>query len=256
MTRGKDQDVIKVAQVDDGQGGSLFVRLRGYLLAGVLVTAPIAITVYLTYGFLLWVDSKVTPLIPPDYNPNAYLPFSMPGLGLIIAAIFFILIGWFAKNILGRVLIQVSENIVHRLPIVRAIYKALKQIFETVMTSQSQAFREVVMFEYPRPGSWALGFVTGVTQGEVQRVTDTEVVNVFLPTTPNPTSGYLLFLPRKDLVFMDMTVEEGIKMIVSGGILTPPDRSAEEENEAPDSSKESSNNKKGSKKTSKTKDTK
>lgn len=133
------------------------------------------------------------------------------------------MVGWFAKNFLGRLIINISENIVHRLPVIRAVYKAIKQIFETVMTSQSQAFREVVMFEYPRQGSWALGFVTGVTKGEVQRLTDTEVVNVFLPTTPNPTSGYLLFLPRKDLVFMKMSVEEGIKMIVSGGIITPPD---------------------------------
>jgi uncharacterized membrane protein len=117
--------------------------------------------------------------------------------------------------------------VVDRLPVIRTIYGALKQIFETVMASQSQAFREVVMFEYPRPGIWALGFLTGVTKGEVQRLTDDEVVNVFLPTTPNPTSGFLLFVPRKDLKVMDMTVEEGIKMIVSGGILTPPDRATD-----------------------------
>lgn len=227
MTQGQQKQTDSGSS---GQAGSadissrgVFARLRAYLLAGILVTAPIAITVYLTYGFLLWVDSKVTPLIPPHYNPNFYLPFSMPGLGLIIAVVFFIMVGWFAKNFLGRLIINVSENIVHRLPVIRAVYKAIKQVFETVMTSQSQAFRDVVMFEYPRQGSWALGFVTGITKGEVQRLTDTEVVNVFLPTTPNPTSGYLLFLPRKDLVFMKMSVEEGIKMIVSGGIITPPD---------------------------------
>jgi uncharacterized membrane protein len=202
----------------------LIVRLRGYFLAGVLVTAPISITLYLTWAFLLFVDSKVTPLIPYQYNPNSYLPFSMPGLGLIVAVTFFILVGWFARNVLGRLLISVSEYVVHRLPIIRTIYAALKQIFETVMTSQSQAFREVVMFEYPRKGIWALGFVTGQTKGEVQRLTEDEVVNVFLPTTPNPTSGFLLFIPRKDLSIMTMTVEEGIKMIVSGGIITPPDR--------------------------------
>lgn len=202
----------------------LIVRLRGYFLAGVLVTAPISITLYLTWAFLMFVDSKVTPLIPYQYNPNSYLPFSMPGLGLIVAVTFFILVGWFARNVLGRLLISVSEYVVHRVPVIRTIYAALKQIFETVMTSQSQAFREVVMFEYPRKGIWALGFVTGQTKGEVQRLTDEEVVNVFLPTTPNPTSGFLLFIPRKDLRIMTMTVEEGIKMIVSGGIITPPDR--------------------------------
>lgn len=210
----------------DGQGISVFARLRAYLLAGILVTAPIVITVYVTYGFLRWVDSKVTPIIPPLYNPNTYLPFSMPGLGLVIAIVFFILVGWFAKNIFGRLTIRISESIVHRLPIVRTIYKGTKQVFETVMGNQSQAFRDVVMFEFPRKGVWALGFVTSTTKGEVQRLTEEEVVNVFYPTTPNPTSGFLIFIPRKDLVFLNMTVEEAIKMIVSGGILTPPDRGA------------------------------
>lgn len=201
-------------------------RLRGYFLAGVLVTAPISITLYVTWVFLLWVDSLITPHIPAVYNPNTYLPFSLPGIGLIVAVTFFILVGWFAKNFLGRMVISLSEYVVHRLPVIRTIYAALKQIFETVMTSQSQAFREVVMFEYPRKGMWALGFVTGLSRGEVQRLTENEVVNVFLPTTPNPTSGFLLFIPRKDLVVMKMSVEEGIKMIVSGGIITPPDRGA------------------------------
>jgi uncharacterized membrane protein len=212
---------------DDGDGGTPFARLRGYFLTGIVVTAPISITLYVTWEFLKFVDSRVTPLIPQQYNPNEYLPFSMPGLGLLIAVVFFIMIGWFARNILGKVLINLSEYVVDRLPVIRTIYGALKQIFETVMASQSQAFREVVMFEYPRPGIWALGFLTGVTKGEVQRLTDNEVVNVFLPTTPNPTSGFLLFVPRKDLKVMDMTVEEGIKMIVSGGILTPPDRATD-----------------------------
>ena len=210
-------------QEDEILGGGVFSHLRAYLFAGILVTAPIAITIYLTYGFLLWVDSRVTPLLPPHYNPNTYLPFSMPGLGLIVACVFFILVGWFAKNFLGRLVIRISESIVHRLPVVRAVYKGTKQVFETVIGGQAQAFRDVVMFEYPRQGSWALGFVTGVTKGEVQRLTDSEVLNVFLPTTPNPTSGFLLFIPRKDLIFMKMSVEEGIKMIVSGGILTPVD---------------------------------
>lgn len=214
----------KKGQTDSGSREGVFSRLRAYFLAGILVTAPIAITVYLTYSFLLWIDSKVTPLIPPGYNPNGYLPFSMPGLGLVIAVVFFILVGWFAKNIFGRLVIRVSEGIVHRLPIVRTIYKGTKQVFETVMGNQAQAFREVVMFEFPRRGLWALGFVTSTTKGEVQRLTAEEVVNVFYPTTPNPTSGFLIFIPKKDLIFLSMTVEEAIKMIVSGGILTPPDR--------------------------------
>lgn len=204
-------------------GIRIFARLRDYLFAGILVTAPIFITCYVTIGFLDWVDSKVTPLVPPHYNPNNYLPFSLPGLGLVIAIVFFILVGWFARNFLGRILFRVAEGIMHRVPVIRVMYKALKQVFETVMTNQSQAFREVVMVEYPRPGCWALGFVTGITKGEIQALGNgAEMVNVFMPMTP-PTGGFLLFLPRSALISTKMSVEEGIKMLVSGGIITPGD---------------------------------
>lgn len=207
---------------------TLLGKLKGFFLAGILVTAPISITVYVTWGFLNFLDSKITPLIPAAYNPNTYLPFSMPGLGLLIAVIFFISVGFITRNFLGRLLVRVSEYIVERLPVISTIYGAVKQIFETVMASQSDAFKEVVMFEYPRKGLWVMGFVTGLTKGEVQALTSTEVVNVFLPTTPNPTSGFLLFVPKKDLTFMKMGVEEGIKMIVSGGIITPPEPETED----------------------------
>lgn len=206
---------------DNGEGKKLFTLLRRYFLTGILVTAPLAITIWVTLWFLEFVDNNVSNLIPPRYNPDYYLPFQIPGLGLLMAIVFFITIGWFARNYFGRVMIRVSEYILDKMPIVRTIYAALKQIFETVMASQSQAFRDVVMFEYPRKGIWVMGFVTGTTKGEVQALTDTEVVNVFLPTTPNPTSGFLLFVPKKDLIFMQMSVEEAIKMVVSGGIITP-----------------------------------
>ncbi len=196
-------------------------NLRTYFLAGIVVTAPISITIYLTWTFLQFLDNRITPLIPIAYNPNTYLPFSLPGLGLIIAIVFFVVVGSFTRNFLGRLLVRVSEYIVERVPVINTVYGAIKQIFETVMASQSDAFKEVVMFEYPRKGIWVMGFVTGRTKGEVQALTDTEVVNVFLPTTPNPTSGFLLFVPKADLTFMEMSVEEGIKMIVSGGIITP-----------------------------------
>lgn len=201
----------------------LLSGLRGYFIAGILVTAPISITIYLTWAFLMFVDTNVARLIPPEYNPNNYLPFSVPGLGLLIACLFFVVIGWFARNFLGRMTIRVSEYLLDKMPVVRSLYGALKQIFETVMANQSEAFRDVVVFEYPRKDSWTLGFVTGVTKGEVQRLTDSEVVNVYVPTTPNPTSGFLLFIPKKDLIYIEMSVEDAIKMIVSGGIITPPD---------------------------------
>jgi uncharacterized membrane protein len=170
-----------------------------------------------------WIDTQVTPFIPAAYNPETYLPFGIPGLGLVVVFILLTVIGALAAGFLGRLWIRTTEHILARMPVVRGVYNAIKQIFETIFRQQSQAFREVVLFQYPRPGIWTLGFISGVTKGEVPRVTNEELVNVFIPTTPNPTSGFLLFVPRRDVIVLDMTVEEGIKMVVSGGILTPPD---------------------------------
>ena len=201
-------------------------HLRAYFLAGVLVTAPIGITLYLTWVFVHWVDSQVTPLIPAAYNPETYLRFSVPGLGLLVAVVVLTVIGATTAGLLGRFVVGMGENMVARMPIIRSIYGATKQIFETVLAKQSTAFREVVLIEYPRRDCWVIGFITGRTVGEVQTLTDEEVVNVFVPTTPNPTSGFLLFVPRKDVVTLSMTVEEGIKMVVSGGIVVPPEPGA------------------------------
>lgn len=207
----------------DGFSRSLGQRIRGYFLAGILVTAPIAITVYLTYIFLNFVDSKVVSLLPRDFYENWYAEQTLPGIGLVVAILFFILVGWFATNILGRFFIQVSEYVLHRMPVIRTLYGAIKQIFETIMASKSQAFREVVMLEYPGKGVWSIGFVTGISKGEVQKKTSSETINVFVPTTPNPTSGYLLFVPKKELHFLDMSVEQGVKLVVSAGIISPGD---------------------------------
>ncbi|HPD82716.1 MAG: DUF502 domain-containing protein [Alphaproteobacteria bacterium] len=219
-----DLEEVLVEHATDGSKKTIFGRLRNYFFAGILVTAPIAITLYVTWGFLKFLDNKITPVIPYEINPNTYLPVDIPGLGLIIAIVFFVIVGWLTRNYFGRLIVRISENIVNRVPVINTIYGAVKQIFETVMASKSDAFKEVVMFEYPRKGIWVLGFVTGVTKGEVQSLTDSETVNVFLPTTPNPTSGFLLFVPKKDLTYMKMGVEEGIKMIVSGGIITPQEK--------------------------------
>ena len=219
---------------DSGDGGlppeirvppiSLRRHLRGYFFAGILITAPIAITFYLAWLIVEWIDSKVTPLIPPLYNPETYLPFSVPGLGLLVVCLVLTMIGAMTAGMLGRFWVRTSDRVLNRMPIIRSVYSALKQILETVFANKSNAFREVVLFEYPRRGSWAMGFITGNTEGEIQDSTEDDVVNVFLPTTPNPTSGYLLFIPKRELVVLSMTVEEGIKMIVSGGIVTPEDR--------------------------------
>ena len=201
-----------------------WARMRGYFLAGLLVVAPVGITFWLSWLVLSFIDTRVTPLIPEAYNPNTYVPFGIPGLGVLVLLVFITFVGALTRLLLGRWIVRGGEHLLGRMPVVRSVYSATKQIVATVLARQSDAFRQVVLFEYPRRGSWAIGFVTGKTIGEVQSVTDDEVVNVFLPTTPNPTSGYLLFLPRRELVVLSMTVEEGIKMIISGGILTPPDR--------------------------------
>ena len=201
-------------------------RLRNYLFAGIIVTAPIGLTIYLTLLVVHFVDAQVLPLIPPRYNPETYLPFSLPGVGLLVMLVFLTFVGFVAANFLGRIAIRTGERIVDRMPIVRSIYSALKQIFETVLHQSSNAFRQVVLVEYPRRGIWAIAFLTSETEGEVQRRTSEQVVSVFLPTTPNPTSGFLLLVPKEDVIYLDMTVEEAAKMIVSGGVVMPPDRSA------------------------------
>ena len=198
-------------------------RLRNYFLTGIIVTAPVSITLYVSWQFITFIDRQVTPLIPPNYNPETYLPFGLPGLGLLVMVVVLMIIGALAAGFVGRGLMRAGEHLLARMPVVRTIYSALKQVFETVFAEKSKAFREVVLIEYPRKGVWAMGFATGSTKGEVQNIIEDEVVNVFLPTTPNPTSGFLLFLPRKDVIFLTMTVEEGVKMVISAGVVTPPD---------------------------------
>ncbi|SCA54810.1 conserved hypothetical protein [Candidatus Terasakiella magnetica] len=204
-------------------GLTVTARLRAYFLTGILVTAPISITILLAWLFIDFVDEKVTPLIPLDYNPETYLPFSLPGLGLLIVIIMLTVVGMLTAGFIGKLLVRLSEGIMARMPVISGIYSATKQIFETVLAQKSQAFREAVMIEYPRRGIWAIGFITGTTKGEVQNLTEESCVNIFLPTTPNPTSGFLLFVPKKDLIPLNMSVEQAVKMVISGGIVTPPD---------------------------------
>jgi uncharacterized membrane protein len=196
-------------------------RLRAYFLTGIIVTAPIGITALLVWQFITFLDTHVGSLIPDRYNPESYLPFSLPGLGLLIMLAFLTLVGFLAAGLAGRTLVHIGERLLSRMPIVRSVYGTLKQIFETVLAQSSRSFREVVLIEYPRRGIGAIAFVTGPTRGEVQARSGEELVNVFLPTTPNPTSGFLLFVPKSDLVHLDMTIEEGIKLVISGGIVAP-----------------------------------
>ncbi|MEM8749292.1 MAG: DUF502 domain-containing protein [Pseudomonadota bacterium] len=201
-----------------------FTRLRNYFFTGLVICAPIAITAYLTWTLVQWVDGWVKPYIPDVYNPDLYLPFTVPGFGLLVAMFVITMIGFLTANLIGRSIVAYGEYLLSRMPIVRNIYSALKQIFETVFREDANSFQSVVLVEYPRKDIWALAFVATDTLGEVQARLDDPAgatVSVFLPTTPNPTSGFLLFVPKSDVITLDMSVEEAAKLVISAGLVAP-----------------------------------
>lgn len=202
----------------------LMARIRAYLFAGILITAPISITFYIAWLVINFVDGQVGRMIPGDYNPNTYLPFSIPGLGLVVAITMLTLIGWVTAGLLGRLFLRVSEAILQRMPVVRSIYAWVKQIFETVFHERASPFREAVLIEFPRKGLWRIGFVTGKTPGTTQDIVPGGMLNVFLPGTPNAASGFLVLVPTEDIYRVDLTPEEALKLVVSAGIATPPER--------------------------------
>lgn len=196
----------------------LLARLRAYLFAGILITAPIAITFYIAWIVVTFVDERVARLLPETYNPNHYLPFTVPGLGLLLVIAALIAIGALTAGIIGRMFVRVSEGVLSRMPIVRSVYAAVKQIFETILAERANAFSRVVLVQFPREGMWRLGFVTGLTPGNIQDVAPGGVYNVFVPNTPNVTAGFLVLIPSHEIVDVDLTPEEALKLIVSGGI--------------------------------------
>jgi len=198
----------------------ILARLRSWFLTGLLVTAPVLLTVYITWAAIELIDGQVASILP---GFNQLIFANVPGAGLIIGLLLITVIGAIAAGFLGRWIIRLGESILNRMPIVRSIYGASKQILETVISTQSDAFRDAVLVEYPRRGLWVIGFVTGSTRGEVAENIDIEMVNVFIPTTPNPTSGFLLFCPRDEIIYLEMSVEDAVKLVVSGGIVHPSD---------------------------------
>ena len=202
-------------------------RLRNYFLTGFIICAPLAITAYLVWNFIQWVDSWVKPYVPDVYNPDTYLPFSMPGSGLFVAFVTITLIGFLTANYIGRTIVSYGEHLLNRMPLIRNLYSGLKQIFETVFSNQESSFEKVGLIEYPRKGLYAVVFIATATRGEVnRRLTEKglKTVSVFLPTTPNPTSGFLLFVPEEELTVLDMSVEEGAKLVISAGLVAPMDQ--------------------------------
>ena len=224
----KSDDAMSRALIQPVRRASLLQRLRNNFLTGIVVVAPFAITAYLTWFIISYVDERVLPqvlpLIPEAYRPENLLPFSVPGLGLVFVVLFIIAIGSLTKNFFGREILRIGERWVERMPVVRSIYNALKQIAETIFTQSQSSFEKACLVEYPRKGIWAVAFVSTATRGEVpaKAYGGGEMMSVFLPTTPNPTSGFLLFVPKKDVIFLDMSVEDAAKLVISAGLVVPP----------------------------------
>jgi uncharacterized membrane protein len=199
-------------------------RLRTYFLTGLILVAPLVLTVYVVRSMIGWVDGLIKPNLPSTMNPDTYLPFALPGIGLIIALFMITLIGFLTANFVGRKIVQSGEKMLARMPVVRSIYSGLKQIFETVFSDKSQSFKSVALIEYPRKGVWALAFVAGDTQGEVRErlmPEADETIAVFMATTPNPTGGFVMFFPKKDIKILKMSVEDCLKLVISTGLVWP-----------------------------------
>tara|TARA_B100000941_G_C28465866_1_gene533504 strand:+ start:453 stop:1067 length:615 start_codon:yes stop_codon:yes gene_type:complete len=191
---------------------SIFSKIRNNFIAGVVVLIPIGITIYLTL-FIIRITGK---LIPKEINPNNYLPIDIPGVEILIALFLITLIGWISLSFIGKKFFEIFNNILKRIPILRTIYSAIGQMTES-FTKTDNNQKSVVLFEYPRKGIWALGFATKENQGIIKDKLNEDLVNVFVPTTPNPTSGFLLMIPKKDLIYLDITFEQASKFIVSAG---------------------------------------
>lgn len=218
---------------------SLLSWVRSRFLAGVVIAAPITITFYLVASFIGWIDARVKPLIPRAWNPETYIPdtvsifglefnLALPGLGVLVAVVMLTLLGAVGANLIGRSMIKAGDRFLSNVPVVKNIYSLFKQLFETIASSQESSFRDMVLVEYPKKGTWCIGFVTAAIKGEVSAKLGDGMIGVFVPTTPNPTSGFYMFVPKAEVIDLDMSVEEGAKMIVSVGMVVPEQLSNEQ----------------------------
>ncbi|MEP5731833.1 MAG: DUF502 domain-containing protein [Sulfitobacter sp.] len=221
---------------------SLIGSLRASFLTGLVVIAPVGLTIWLIWSVVGWIDGFVLPLVPGNYHPDRMIQdffgldpdvqINVRGLGVVIFLMFTVFVGWIAKGYIGRSLIRLAEGVVERTPVVRTIYSGIKQISETIFAQSERSFERACLIEYPRRGIWALGFISTEAKGEVLAKTgepDDPIVSVFLPTTPNPTSGFLLFFPKSDVIELDMSVEDAAKLVISAGLVYPPDLAATDE---------------------------
>ncbi len=200
-----------------------FAGLRASFLTGLVVIAPVGMTVWLVWTLVGWVDGVVLPLVPYDLRPEKYIGINLRGVGVIFFFVFTILVGWIAKGLIGKSMIGFAERLVDRMPVVRSIYSGVKQIAETVFAQSERSFEKACLVQYPRKGIWAIGFISTTAKGEVARRAETSgaLMSIFVPTTPNPTSGFLLFFPREDVIELDMSIEDAAKLVISAGLVYP-----------------------------------
>src|SRR6266568_8590210 len=222
----RNPEILPAATLDKGKPVSfhhgLISRLRSYFLTGLILVGPLYITISLTWWFINWVDDLVRPFIPVAYRPDTYLPVHVPGSGLIIAFAALTLLGFLTANLVGRKLVEAGEKILNRMPVVRPIYKSLKQIFETFFAKTDSSFRRVALVEFPSPGMWSLVFLSQPASAEIAaRLPDTEHVAAFMPCTPNPTTGFFFYVARRDLIELDITVESAMTLLMSAGMVQP-----------------------------------
>jgi uncharacterized membrane protein len=201
----------------------LMFRFRNYFLTGLVVAGPVAITLYITWWFVTWVDGLVRPFVPLDYRPETYLPFGVPGSGLIVAVIGLTLLGFLTANLIGRTLVDLGERLLGRIPAVRAIYRGLKQVFETLFSGQGSSLRRVGLVEFPAPGMWSIVLISLPPNGEVaQRLPGQEEhISVFLPCAPNPTTGFFFYVPKSKVIEVEMSAEDAATLIMSAGVVQP-----------------------------------
>jgi uncharacterized membrane protein len=198
-------------------------RIRNYFLTGLIVAGPIAITFYLTWWFVTWVDNIVRPLVPEAYRPEQWLPYGIPGSGLVVAFVALTLLGFFTANLIGRSLVDLGENLLGRMPVVRAIYRGLKQVFETLFSGNGSSFRKVGLVEFPSPGMWSLVLISQPPSTEIAAKLpgDEEQISVFLPCAPNPTTGFFFYVPKSKIIEIEMSAEEAATLIMSAGVVQP-----------------------------------